>query len=174
MSFLTQNDFIDVVVQYIRDNGVAYWDDLRKVIERNFELSSEDLEPLGSYEHRYLSNLLNLKSNKTMIRRYQDIVQIRGGFATKKFAEENNLYITDDGVGLVDHGPRVKSKKPRITRDAVLKVLVEYYQGVKSTLSAKTIDALRKNRDNIINAVLAANPTENEVRSLVVEQFNQY
>ena len=86
-----QEDFTPIVVQYIRQHGFAYWEDLYHHIEATLPLSTEDYATLADGSIRYESNIRNLKSNRSLVMHHADIIQIRGGFATGKFAQDNNI-----------------------------------------------------------------------------------
>ena len=86
-----QEDFTPIVVQYIRQHGLAYWEDLYRHIEAMLPLSTEDYATLADGSIRYESNLRNLKSNRSLVMHHADIIQINGGFATGKFAQDNNI-----------------------------------------------------------------------------------
>lgn len=93
VNFLGENDFIDLIASYIKKNGIATWSEMYKVVAANFNLSAADLTPMHTYDHRYQSNVMNLKSNRSLHAAYPDIVHVRNGFATRAYAAKNGLPI---------------------------------------------------------------------------------
>lgn len=172
MSYHTEHDFADTVARYIRANGVVEWDELRQLIEREFELNDEDMVrlPGSAYPTRWQSQLNNLGANRTIIRNYSDIVRIHGGFATREFASELELPITDDGAGGV-RTRHIVARRPQMTRENILKAISTQYLADK----AKFRTEIRNHRETIINTVLAQRPsTEDVVNSLVAIEMNKF
>jgi len=94
--YFTENDFINPVVSFIETEGYVVWDDIKRHIRLSFNLTEEDWVSVGNGEARWERILINLKSNKSIIKRFSSIVQVPSGFATRQVALEEELEITDE------------------------------------------------------------------------------
>lgn len=168
----TEHDFAPVVANYIRNRGVADWEELRNLVVLEFALNDEDLVQLpgSAYPTRWQSQLNNLGANKTIIRTYSDIVRIRNGFATKEYANEHQLQIIDDGVSH-SQPHRSRPQRNRMTRADVKKAIWTFYKSNKHRLH----EEVKTHRNRIITAVLQQRPTtESVVQKLVADEMNKF
>ena len=92
----TENDFINPVASFIESEGVTVWEDIMRHIRLSFNLNDDDWVSVGQGEARWERIIFNLKSHKTIIKRFSSIVQVPSGFATRQVALEEGLEITDE------------------------------------------------------------------------------
>jgi len=85
--------FAPMVAEFVRDEGVAYWPDIMAYVELNTDLTGVDLaNPPGSNVPRWKKTVANLHAHRTLEgRKYQDIIRIKGGFATRDGAAEQGI-----------------------------------------------------------------------------------
>jgi hypothetical protein len=83
MSAHTETNFIVPVIKLLekRKDGRATFAQFRDYIEKNFRLNDEDWDLLPSLGCPvWHQRLRNLKSNKTLLLKYTNVKNIRGGF----------------------------------------------------------------------------------------------
>ena len=95
----TQTEILQVVAALVRRNGVAYWEEIYKHIEKTLPLTEEDYgEYVGRDNLRYQVIANNLRCNCAIIDHCHDLINIAGGFAVATYAKLHNIE--------EDHAPR--------------------------------------------------------------------
>lgn len=91
--YTSVSDFAPTVAQYIRQHGFGYWAEIFQHVERTLTLTDDDWFALDSNpdQPRWQRIIINLKSNRVLVKQYRDLIQIDGGFATQQYAADNHL-----------------------------------------------------------------------------------
>lgn len=119
----TEHDFAQPVAALVRAQGVVYFDEIYRFIERTFDLSEADMETIPSNGRpRYKQILTNLRSNRTLESLSGEaIVPIDRGFATREYAVANNIRIVELGAEPNRRTRRVCARRePKLTPQLAL------------------------------------------------------
>ena|ERR1019366_3295887 len=80
----TEREFLECVIKYLESRvsfQAQFWE-IRNFIEKNYPLNEEDLRLIPSLGCPSWHQIIrNLKSNKSLLKEYSNINEIRGGFA---------------------------------------------------------------------------------------------
>lgn len=112
----TEDDYAPIVAQFVREHGIAEWADIFIHVESILPLDTEDYAGLDSDDRpRYQRIIRNLKSNRTLVITFADIINVSRGFATVHFARDNNIEECTRKNRV--QRPR-KPRKPKVDLDA--------------------------------------------------------
>jgi len=164
----SENFFAPLVADYVRKNGQCQWSDLNDYIALNVNLSSEDLSLHDDNSIVYQRTLLNLKSNKSLISEYSNIIHIASGFATIDYAKENNI---PEQTSLNSHerksGRKRVNKKERHLHSVRVFDIWYYQQNNRDSFSDQQQIKIHLNKEKIYQHIVSGKTVEAAVQKVL-------